>query len=132
MRFLSLRGIVRLLLFLALAVVPVIGIIDGGRVGYNRLSTEDDAKVVARAAAQAIRDQPLTQQTAVIAYEAAESTARGFGATVDRKDFTVHRDGKVTLTLERTVHTLVFCHLPFLRDTTVISRTVTVEPSPYT
>ena len=45
----------------------------------------------------------------------------GFGATVVRKDFTVHRDGKVTLTLERTVHTLVFCHLPFLRGTTVIS-----------
>jgi hypothetical protein len=132
MRLLSPRGIVRILLFLALAAVPVIGIIDGGRVGYNRLSTQDDAKTVARAAAQAVRDQPLTQQTAVIAYQAAESTARSFGATVVRKDFTVHRDGKVTLTLERTVHTFVFGHLPLLRDTTVISRTVTAEPSPYT
>jgi hypothetical protein len=132
MRFFSLRGIVRLLLFLALAAVPVIGLIDGGRVGYNRLSTQDDAKTVARAAAQAVRDQPLTQQTAVIAYQAAESTARSFGATVVRKDFTVHRDGKVTLTLERTVHTLVLGHLPFLQDITVISETVTAEPSPYT
>jgi hypothetical protein len=132
MRLLSPRGIVRILLFLALAAVPVIGIIDGGRVGYNRLSTQDDAKTVARAAAQAVRDQPLTQQTAVIAYQAAESTARSFGATVVRKDFTVHRDGKVTLTLERTVPTLVFDHLPLLRKTTVISETVTVEPSPYT
>ena len=131
MRFFSLRGTVRLLLFLAIAAVPVIGVIDGGRVGYARFSTQDDAKVVARAAAQAVRGQPLSQQTATIAYREAESTALRFGATVARKDFTVHRDGRVTLTLERTVPTLVFDHLPFLRDTTAISATVTVEPSPY-
>jgi hypothetical protein len=96
MRIISLRGVTRAFVLLAIAAVPLVGVIDGGMVGYVRLSTEDDAKTVARAAAEAVRGQPLSQQTAVIAYQEAESTARRFGATVDRKDFTVHRDGRVT------------------------------------
>ena len=131
MRIISPRGATRTLGFLAILAFPVLGVIDGGMVGYAHLATEDDAKVVARAAAEAVRGEALTQQTAVIAYQAAESTAQRFGATVVRKDFTVHRGGQVTLTLQRTAPTLVFDHLPFLRDTTAISATVTVEPSPY-
>jgi hypothetical protein len=132
MRIISLRGVIKTLSLVAIAAVPLVGVIDVGVVGYARLATVDDAKVVARAAAEAVRGQALTQQTALIAYQAAELTALRFGASVARKDFTVHRDGQVTLTLQRTAPTLLFDHLPFLRDTTAISATVTVEPSPYT
>jgi len=38
----------------------------------------------------------------------------------------------VTLTLSRKAPTLVVGRLPFLRDRTAVSATVTVEPSPYT
>jgi hypothetical protein len=131
MRIISLRGVTRAFGVVAIAAVPLVGVIDGAVVGYARLATEDDAKVVARAAAEAVRGQALTQQTALIAYQAADLTARQFGATVVRKDFSVHRDGQVTLTLQRSAPTLVFDHLPFLRDTTAISATVTAEPSPY-
>jgi hypothetical protein len=116
---------------LVILAVMVLGVIDGGVVGYAHVATEDDAKVVARAAAEAVRGERVTEQTAVIAYQAAESIAHRFGATVPRNDFTVHSDGQVTLTLQRSAPTLVFDHLPFLRDTTTISTTVTVEPPPY-
>src|SRR5438445_13083752 len=105
MRIFSLRGAVRLLLFLAIAAVPVVGVLLKGIVGYARMATEDDAKTVGRAAAEAVRGQPLSQQTAVIAYQAAESTARRFGATVARKDFMVHRGRQVSLTFQRTAPT---------------------------
>ena len=84
MRIISPRGVTRALGILVLAAVPVLGVIDGGVVGYAHLATEDDAKVVARAAAEAVRGEALTQQTAVIAYQAADSTAHRFGATVAR------------------------------------------------
>jgi hypothetical protein len=131
MRIISLRGATRAFVLVVITAVPLLGVIDSGVVGYARLATEDDAKVVARAAADAVRGQPLTQQTALTAYEEADATARRLGATVARKDFTVHRDGQVTLTMERTAPTLIFDQLPFLRDKTDISVTVTVEPSRY-
>jgi hypothetical protein len=131
MPIISLRGITRALVILVATAVPLVGVIDGGAIGYARFATEDDAKTVAHAAAEAIRGQRLSQETAQIAYQAADATAQRFGATVLRKDFAVHRDGRVTLTLRRTAPTLLFDHLPFLRDTAAISATVTVEPSPY-
>jgi len=127
----SLRGVTRAFALLVIMAVPLLGVIDIGVVGYARLATEDDAKVVARAAADAVRGQPLTQQAALIAYEEAAATAHRLGATVAKKDFTVHRNGQVTLTMERTAPTLIFDQLPFLRDKTDISVTVTAEPSRY-
>jgi hypothetical protein len=131
MRIISFRGVTRAFAFVVLAGIPLLSVVDVGAVGYARLATEDDAKVVARAAADAVRSQPLTQQTAQIAYEHAEDTAHRFNATVSPKDFAVHRNGTVTLTLHRTAPTLLFDHVPFLRSKTEIARTVTVEPSPY-
>lgn len=131
MRIVPFRSVIRPLGIMTLAAVPLLGVIDTGAVGYARLATDDDAATVARAAAEAVRGLALSQQTAQIAYQAADSTARRFGATVARKDFAVHRDGRVTLTLERTAPTLLIGHLPFLCDLTDISTTVTVEPSPY-
>jgi hypothetical protein len=132
MRTISFGGVVRALLLLAVTALPVLGVVDGGSIGYARLSTEDDARTVALAAAQAVRGEPLTQQTALTAYRTASATASRFGATVAQKDFTVHGDGSVTLTLSRKAPTVVVGRLPFLRDRTAVSATVTVEPSPYT
>jgi hypothetical protein len=131
MRIITPRGVARTFVVLAVSAGPLLGVIDGGAVGYARLATEDDARTVGHAAVEAVRGEPLTQQTALSAYRAASATAARFGATVDRADFAVHRDGSVTLTLHRTAPTLVFDHLPFLRDTTAITSTVTVEPAPY-
>jgi hypothetical protein len=96
------------------------------------MSTEHDASTVAYAAAAAVRGMPITPQTAVIAYKAADELADRLGATVQQKDFRVNVNGGITLTLTKTAPTLAFNHLPRLRDLVEISSTVTVQPSPYT
>jgi hypothetical protein len=125
------RGAIRALIFLAVLAVPLLGAIDGGSVLYSRTATEHDASTVAYAAAAAVRGMPITPQTAVTAYEAADKLAHQLGGTVQQKDFRVNRNGGITLTLTRTARTVVFDHLPRLRDLVEISSTVTVEPSPY-
>ena len=131
MRILAPRGTIRALIFLAVVAVPLIGAIDGGSVLYSRTATEHDASTVAYAAAAAVRGMPITPQTAVIAYQAAGEIAVRLGGTVQQKDFRVNVNSGITLTLTRTAPTLVFDHLPRLRDLVEISSTVTVQPSPY-
>jgi hypothetical protein len=132
MRIIAPRGTIRTLGFLAIVAVPILGAIDGGSVVYSRMATEHDAPTVAAAAAAAVRGMPITPDTAVIAYRAAGEIADRLGATVQKKDFRVNLNGGITLTLTRTASTLVFDHLPRLRDLVKISSTVTVQPSPFT
>ena len=91
----------------------------------------DDARDAGYAAAEAVEGLPGTQQAALIGYEAA--TRRGSAAAlhIERKGFTVYPGGKVTLTVTRTAPTLVFKHLPVLRDLTVVTATTTVTALPY-
>jgi hypothetical protein len=127
----STRGSVQAMSFLAVVAVPLLGAIDGGSVLYSRMATENDASTVAYAAAAAVRGMPITPQTAVIAYQAADEIADRLGGTVQQKDFRLNLNGGITLTLTRTAPALVFDHLPRLRDLIEISSTVTVQPSPY-
>ena len=109
----------------------VILLLDGGSVAITKASVPDDARDAGYAAAEAVHALPNTQQTAVVAYDAA--TRRGTAAAlhIERRGFTVYPDGKVTLTVTRTAPTLVFKHLPFLRDLTVVTATTTVTALPY-
>ena len=106
-------------------------LLDGGSLVIARASVPDDARDAGYAAARALEGLPGTQQAARVAYEAA--TRRGTSAAlhIERKGFTVYPDGKVTLTVTRTAPTLVFRHLPVLRDLTVVTATTTVTALPY-
>ena len=109
----------------------VIAAMDGGSIALTHAWVPDDARDVGFAAAESVRGLPSTQQSAVVAYDAA--TRRGAVAAlhIDRQGFTVYPDGKVTLTVTRTAPTLVFKHLPVLRDLTVVTATTTVTALPY-
>ncbi len=125
------KGLTRTLVLLAGVAVPVIAAIDGGSLGYARLAADDNARKAGSAATEAIRGRPLTEQTALTAYRAASAAAERSGATVAKRDFAVHGDGSVTLTLARTAPALVLDRLPFLDHPTAVTATVTVEPSVY-
>ena len=119
------------LAWFVMAALLIVTLIDGCSVAIVRAAVPDGARDAGNAAVQAVEGLPGTQQSAVVAYDAA--TLRGSAAAlhVDRKGFTVYPDGKVTLTVTRTAPTLVFKHLPVLRDLTVVTATTTVTALPY-
>lgn len=125
------RGLGRGLVLLAGAAVSLIAAIDGGSLGYTRLAVDDTAREAGRAAAEAAYRKPVTEQTALIAYRAASAVAADSSSKVAQRDFALHGDGSVTLTLSRTAPALVLDHLPFLDHPTDVTATVTVEPSVY-
>ena len=119
------------LTWLVAGVALLLALMDGGSVAITRASVPDDARAAGYAAAEAAKGLPGSQQMAVVAYDAA--TRRGAAAAlhVERKGFTIYPDGKVTLTVTGTAPTLVFKHLPVLRDLTVVTATTTVTALPY-
>jgi len=108
----------------------LIALIDGGSIVLSRLALTDSAVTVGHDAAQAVEALPVTQQTAVIAFEAAQTAAGSQGLTVPTDDFELYHDGRITLTLTRTAPTLLLQHVPRLRDLAQVSTTVTVTALP--
>ena len=116
--------------FVAMLVVGLT-LVDGGSVAITRASVPDEARNAGYSAAEAAHGMPNTQQAALIAYDAATRSGASAALRIERKGFTVYPDGKVTLTVTRTAPTLVFKHLPVLRDLTVVTATTTVTALPY-
>ena len=113
------------------AAILVLSLIDGGSVAITRAAVPDDARDAGYAAAEAVEGLPGTQHAALIGYEAATRRGTATALHIERKGFTVYPDGRVTLTVSRTAPTLVFKHLPVLRDLTVVTATTTVTALPY-
>lgn len=117
-------------LFLAAALL-LVAVIDGGSVTMSRLAVPDDTLTAGHEAAKAVEGLPVTQQSAVVAFEAAQRSATPQGLTVGADDFQLYADGRVTLTASRVAPTLVLKHLPVLRDLAQVTSTATVTVRPY-
>lgn len=109
----------------------LVALIDGGSIVLSRLALTDYAVTVGHDAAQAVEALPVTQQTAVIAFEAAQTAAGSQGLTVRTDDFELYHDGRITLTVTRTAPTLLLEHVPRLSDLAQVSTTVTVTALAY-
>jgi hypothetical protein len=116
---------------LAAIALIVVALMDAGSLAIVHVTVPDHAREAGRAAAQASHGLPATQQTALVAYEAAQRVADPHDETVRRDDFTVYDDGRVTLTVQRTAPTVLVRFVPGLRNLTVAETTATVEPSRY-
>lgn len=118
----------RIFVMLPLIGLPIVAVGDLGSVAVVRLSVPDDAHEAGRAAVQAIEYiKNPTSANAKIAYEAASSVARLHRQRVDPETFTIYSDGAVKLTVTKTAPTVLFKHLPGLRDLAHASSTTTVE-----
>ncbi len=95
---------------LVLAVVGVIGF-DGVTVGMASVSAQDQANT----AAQVARDNFAQNHDVEQAYQAALASAHGSDVAdvIRPADFSVTKDGDVTLHLSRQIHTVVAHYLPF-------------------
>lgn len=124
-------GRTRAVLWGLAGLVLLVFLIDAGSCTIARIQVEDDAKASGRFAAQSITGQQVNQQTAVVAYNAAQTALPNNKETIiqngpgDRQDFRVDADGSVTLTVQRPAPTLVFRFLPKLKSYTVATSTFT-------
>jgi hypothetical protein len=105
---------------LTLAVLGVVGF-DVVSLGLARVVAEDHAQDAARAAGAAFRESKDLQT----AYDAAVAEALTHGDTVDASTFTISSDGRPTLTLRRTVPTLLVEKIGPLRSWADVASTVT-------
>lgn len=95
---------------LAIVVISVLAF-DGVSVAYSAVTTQDDARAVARSAASAVFEQKPPAQIVLDAQE----TAAQRGVTIVPEQLFVSPDGKVTVTVQRTANTLVAHHVSALR-----------------
>jgi hypothetical protein len=120
----------RILTMLPLIALPVAIVADLGSVVVVQLSVPDDAQEAGRAGVQAIafkvNPTAATPQNVTAAFEAASNVAKLHRQAVDPKTFTVFKDGSVQLTVSRTAPTMLFKHVPGLRDLAVSKTTTTV------
>jgi hypothetical protein len=94
-------------------------------VGLVKVSTPDDAGEAARAGMTAIEfDRTATPQTAEAAFRAASDVADLHRMSIDKDSFRVYSDGSVELTGHRSAPTMLFKHLPGLKDLTATTATV--------
>lgn len=118
------RGALRLqtisILLIALAVFGVFAY-DGVNVMASRIGTQTDAQNAAFAASSSWHNHGNVDE----AYQAAVASVatNDKGETVLTKNFTVSPDGNVTLTLRRTVQTIVFRRIGPLKRYTVTLET---------
>lgn len=118
----------KLLVALPLIGLPIVLAGDLASVALVKLAVQDDAGEAARAAMAAIQfDRAATPQHAEIAFNAASDVADLHRLTLDRESFTIYADGAVMLTATRKAPSLLFKHVPGLRDLTVSTETVTAD-----
>ncbi|WP_380164216.1 hypothetical protein [Jannaschia sp. R86511] len=94
------------------AVFAVVGVLlfDGVSLGIAELAVTDTAAAAARAAGQELDTGATAQEAYLAAREAADTDHDLNDVPADR--FQVTADGAVTLTVRRTVPTLVLHHVP--------------------
>ncbi|MGQ0626161.1 MAG: hypothetical protein ACT4PP_16135 [Sporichthyaceae bacterium] len=113
----------------ALVGLAVVLLVDGGSVAWVHVSVPDHAGEAARAGMAQLRpDGGVTPQAAQLAYTAALEVGDLHRLTIDTADFTVYAGGGLTLTARRSAPTLLFKHLPGLRELVETEVTTTVEP----
>lgn len=132
-------GRTRTVLWSLFAILAVVFIVDGGSCTVARMQVDEDAKTAGRYAVQQIGDSPINQQTALVAYNAATEAlpnprerilTAGSGVSESER-FRVGEDGSITMTVVRPAPTLLFKHLPKLRDFTEATVTYTQQPLGY-
>jgi hypothetical protein len=108
----------KLLVGIPAVVVPILLAVDLGSSALVRMSVPDDANDAARAGVTAItyNNGPVTPATAELAYTAAADVAKLNRLDLDRQTFTVFADGSVQLSAHRKVPTVLFKHLPWVKD----------------
>jgi hypothetical protein len=104
---------------------------DGGSVLAMNFIVPDDTSAAGKAAATAVEELPTDEQAVTIAFAAAQTAGTENSLRIHRRGFRLFPDGRVTLTASREAPTLVFEHLPWLRELTDISATTTEEPQPF-
>jgi len=119
----------RLLLGVPAVVVPILLAADLGSVALVRMSVPDDADDAARAGVSAIgfNSGPVTPTTAETAFKAAEDVAHLNRMDLDRQTFTVFADGSVELSAHRKAPTLLFKHLPWVKNHLDVTSTTKVN-----
>ena len=111
-----------------LIVLPIVVAFDAGSVALMQIAAEDNTGEAGRAAVSAIAfDRETTPEVAQLAYDAAKSVADAHGETVDPTTFRIHSDGSVTLTVGKSTDTVLFRHLPGLRNLTDTRTTITAR-----
>lgn len=121
----------RPLVWVVVAVVATVAVLDAGSVLLTRLAVSDQAREAGYAAAEAARDRPVDRQAAQVALRAAREQAGTNGNRVRARDFVLRVDGRVSLTAGRTAPTLLLHRIPQLRHLTRVTDSVTVAPLPY-
>lgn len=120
----------RILTMLPLIALPVAIVADLGSVTVVQLSVPDDAQEAGRAGTQAIafkvNPTAATPENVQAAFTAASTVASLHRQVVDPETFTVFKDGSVQLTVSKTAPTVLFKHIPWLRDLAVSKSTTTV------
>lgn len=96
---------------LAIVVISVLAF-DGVSMAYSAVTTEDDARAVARSAAAAVFEQRPPAQILVVA----EETAAERGVSIPAGGVLLSPDGQVTVTVQRTANTLVLHHISALQQ----------------
>jgi len=114
----------------ALALV-VVALVDAGSLALAHATVPYHAREAGRAAANASKGLPATQQTALVAYEAAQRVADLHDETVRRQDFTLYKDGRVTVTVYRRAPTMLVRLVPGLHNITEAGATATVKASDF-
>ncbi len=109
----------------------IVGAIDGGSVVLTRMQLPDAAKQAGYAATVAVQGKTATQQTALLALEAARAEGKSRNLVVSPHGFTMFQDGRITLKATRTAPTILFHRIPQLRSKTEVSVTVTVDALPF-
>lgn len=122
----------RLLTGLPIVVLLVLVGADLASVALVKMTVPDDAGEAARAGVTAIDSRDTaTPQTAETAYGAANYVADLHSMTIEPDTFTVWADGAVELTAHRKAPTMLFKHLPGLKDLTETTATAKAERATY-
>lgn len=117
-----------LLTGIPLVALLIVGGADLASVALVKVSAPDDAREAARAGMVAIQyERSTTPQTAQTAYDAANQVADLHRLDIDENTFVVHENGTVDLTARRSSPTLLFKHLPGLRNFTETTVSVSVD-----
>lgn len=94
-------------------------------VGAGRMQAEDHAQTAVRAANETYRSTPDLQA----AYDAAVAAVVEHGDTIEAQSFTVAPDGRITLTLHRSVPTMILEKIAPVRGWAEITSTVSARPA---
>lgn len=109
----------RLFTGLPFVALLVVGGADFASVALVEMSAPDDAAEAARAGVMAVQhDRSSSPQTAQTAYDATNLVAELHRLDIDEKSFVVRQNGTIEFTAHRSSPTLLFKHLPGLRDLT--------------